>query len=738
MDLDLNLPSPSATGHDYNGCHNPHCFQFGVPTIEALEKYVADNGRPRRGLVTTHGNTVSIWCPFCEETRLARSNQAIDEELERLFRIRITPEIRSRGCPNDSCENYDVSPLPPPTAPRAPGDPEPPKPPKRYVRLTKEKPYRWLCKGMNNGKVCNRRFQLSDNPTGSPRDRDAERMAAKCLLNKVPFRGIMDIVERSSGWLYSTIDHLTETCQAFSDYHEEKLFKRSVNPNRTVSIATDRQEHMLNYRGKRKRGVKLWAICSTDTRSQYVLAWHLGYDPIPRHPNGRPLTEDETKALKKWLKEEVKKKSTDRDGFFQDEATDNKETRKAWLPYAQLMTVQDYREIIIKIEAIKTKSAPSRQRAAKKEEFNTAIGAKADNPNDDYGTPVEAVDSNAVSQSEVDEAVSGDDETDLADPEDAYDDAKIPEIGSRIVDAYAMTAHFLYLRKMLDHVRRVNFYLDLDGGMDIACATAFVGRIDGDPRSMPITDICLVKIQKGLSVEEKAIYHAKDTNRVAREILRKRRANLGLSESAVDLTDWALAEEAPEITSLDQWEIYRLTIQIYMDRIQKAKDLKRAEKLQAQQNKKRYTRKRSRVMWVYNPFVRKGQPLREVAFLTDLNGRYENQEIARYCANASLNATDRFFAQLRRKSSGLERPILSASSKGLHYLYTPYEPSMVHKLATLYRTYYNYVACDENRETPAMKMGLTDKPFLIDDLVDYQIGRLPVSTYKNDSYVRAR
>jgi hypothetical protein len=55
--------------------------------------------------------------------------------------------------------------------------------------------------------------------------------------------------------------------------------------------------------------------------------------------------------------------------------------------------------------------------------------------------------------------------------------------------------------------------------------------------------------------------------------------------------------------------------------------------------------------------------------------------IAQLVDLTSLHAVDRYFAQIRREFSGLDRGIAVASNKGRVWCgYTPYDPSMIPKL----------------------------------------------------------
>jgi hypothetical protein len=87
---------------------------------------------------------------------------------------------------------------------------------------------------------------------------------------------------------------------------------------------------------------------------------------------------------------------------------------------------------------------------------------------------------------------------------------------------------------------------------------------------------------------------------------------------------------------------------------------------------------------------------------------------------ATLHSIDRFFMQLRRKNSMLERPITSSGNSGRKwYGYSPYDPAMAVKLMEIYRVYCNYVKLGDDGETPAMRPGLAKGPGSVEDILYY-------------------
>src|SRR5512136_340377 len=71
---------------------------------------------------------------------------------------------------------------------------------------------------------------------------------------------------------------------------------------------------------------------------------------------------------------------------------------------------------------------------------------------------------------------------------------------------------------------------------------------------------------------------------------------------------------------------------------------------------------------------------------------YDEDHLAWLYNKASLHAIDRFFMQVRRRLSLLERPISSSASLGRSWFgYGPYKPVVVGKLLHIFRVFYNFV-----------------------------------------------
>jgi len=123
--------------------------------------------------------------------------------------------------------------------------------------------------------------------------------------------------------------------------------------------------------------------------------------------------------------------------------------------------------------------------------------------------------------------------------------------------------------------------------------------------------------------------------------------------------------------------------------------------------------------WLFYPFPDMSEPEKAICWMTDLGDRsYSDAHLARLYARGTLHGIDRFFMQVRRRISLLERPIESASSEGRKwYGYSAYNPKMVGKLLDIFRVFYNYVETGQDKRTPAMRLGLAENPSSLGDVL---------------------
>ena len=261
-------------------------------------------------------------------------------------------------------------------------------------------------------------------------------------------------------------------------------------------------------------------------------------------------------------------------------------------------------------------------------------------------------------------------EADVAPDVPIPEDARLPQHGSRVYSTYTMAAHFLFLRRLLPGAGRMLFYLDPDPGIRAACLTAFRDDIlRGDVHAF------LIRINKSLTVDRKRLALA------AREQkLRTLRHDFGTPR----LGDWNTAHRAMELE-------YRHLLQ---------------------------HQKRVQDRWTHHLLPNMGEPEKAVCYLTE-RGTVSASDVATMMLHASLHSVDRYFMQIRRRVSLLERPIQTASA-GYRVWHggAAYNPEIAAKLMDIFRVVYNFSLVGQDRKTPAVRLGIATERFSLQDILD--------------------
>lgn len=246
-----------------------------------------------------------------------------------------------------------------------------------------------------------------------------------------------------------------------------------------------------------------------------------------------------------------------------------------------------------------------------------------------------------------------------SDPIDLDREWKAPPGGMQVRSEYVVYGHFLMLRKMIGHADKIRFFMDQDPGMRPACMYAF-----GDLIRERRADAFFVRIEKDMTQKARST---------------------ALSRAAAAIR--AVQERMPDVS---EHEIVR---RLVTAQISKVKAVPRWS-----------------ARWVDHPLPDMGEPRKAVVHLTDLGG-YEDDHLANLYLKASLRGVDRYFMQVRRRIATLERPIATASAGARNwYGYSAYSPRVTDSLMRIFRVTYNYVLVGRDGKTPAMRVGLANKP----------------------------
>ena len=125
---------------------------------------------------------------------------------------------------------------------------------------------------------------------------------------------------------------------------------------------------------------------------------------------------------------------------------------------------------------------------------------------------------------------------------------------------------------------------------------------------------------------------------------------------------------------------------------------------------------------IEHPIPAKGEGIRYVQPYTDLSD-LTNLELASKLIEVDFQAINAYFNQIRRRLNQLERPLSTSRGERRAYIYANTNPKYAHYLLTILRTYVNFCLTFKdfgNDVTPAMKLGITDKVFKIEDIIYFK------------------
>lgn len=244
----------------------------------------------------------------------------------------------------------------------------------------------------------------------------------------------------------------------------------------------------------------------------------------------------------------------------------------------------------------------------------------------------------------------------------------LPATGMQVHEEYTLYGHFVFLKQLLGGVEKLRFFLDQESGIRAACLAAFTQQITHGQ-----CDAFYVRINNDLTIDARK--RALATSRRVWNALKA--AHPDLSDSALKL--FLLKERMSEVKVFGAWQ----------DR------------------------------WIAHPFPNMSEPEKAVCYLTD-TGQYDEDHLAWLYNKASLHAIDRFFMQVRRRLSLLERAISTPSRAGRRWHgYSPYNPAIIATVLDIFRVFYNFVEVGKDTQTPAMRLGLAKGVVTMEDIMYY-------------------
>lgn len=248
----------------------------------------------------------------------------------------------------------------------------------------------------------------------------------------------------------------------------------------------------------------------------------------------------------------------------------------------------------------------------------------------------------------------------------------LPYTGMQVHSEYTMYAHFFFLRQVLKNVGKIRFFLDQDSGIRAACLSVFWTEILAKQ-----CDAFYVRVSKALTINQKRRLKAQSVRELA-DFRETSAAYEPLTDH--DLRHIVIKDRLDDLVDIGKWH----------DR------------------------------WLFYPFPDMSEPEKAICWLTDLQDRaYDTDHLAWLYSKATIHGIDRFFMQVRRRISLLERPIATASNEGRKWHgYSPYNPAAIGKLLDIFRVFYNFVEAGSDKKTPAMRLGLTNRVNTINEILD--------------------
>ena len=121
--------------------------------------------------------------------------------------------------------------------------------------------------------------------------------------------------------------------------------------------------------------------------------------------------------------------------------------------------------------------------------------------------------------------------------------------------------------------------------------------------------------------------------------------------------------------------------------------------------------------WVVHPLPTVNEPHKAMSWLTP-DPDLDEERKADLFLRSGLSTVDNVFLKTRRLVNAVERPIDSAGGKKrVWHGYAPYNPAMLTKYLTIFRTVNNWVFVGDDGKTPAMRLGFTKEPLEYEDIV---------------------
>jgi transposase-like protein len=244
------------------------------------------------------------------------------------------------------------------------------------------------------------------------------------LVNTVPIRRVIKLLDLSTSVLYSRLDFIHRQCVAFVGDRERTLVERSDLGKRYLS--TDRQKLIVNWSSRNERkNTLILSMATADQVTGYVYGVHLNFDSTLNS-------------------EDVEKDSV----RFGDHHLDPPFRR-----YARVWLDADHEAAVTASDAERLKRSASNADAADEMSKDALIARVAQRYRDATGrSDVDAGDGPSLN-------------------------AGTPTAGVLLHEQVVMSAHMQYVTRLLGRAEKLRFFMDQESGLRAAFMAAVPGRI---------------------------------------------------------------------------------------------------------------------------------------------------------------------------------------------------------------------------------------------------------------------
>lgn len=417
---------PTAAGIQVNHCRNPKCANFGVPPHNEAKRGSAARKPGGYGpgdyrVVASGKGQPNLLCHLCAESFPMQSNLAIAEEL---MRISEYLEPRVPVCPNEGCELYRKT------------------FPEQSVRHTRfgvnaHGTPRFRCG------ACRKVFAFGGRSTKRQQKTHRNIDIFEHLMNSMPLRRIIKVLDISPAILYDRIDFLHEQCQLFAGERERGLLDRDDLGKRYIS--TDRQKLIVNWSDRESRkNTVLLSIASSDQTTGYLYAANVNFD-------GEMDSEEVQKEMMRFGDQRLAKPF--------------RRFARVWLP-------QDWDDAAVRA-------------AAERQTNRRAKGDSSGSP-DKLLAAVEGTYDAALEREDIE---SGDDPSPTT---------RTPAKGMLLHEQVVMTAHIQFVTRLLRRAEKLRFFVDQESGIRAAILVSVPTRVLDRT-----ADAFYVKVLKEFTVDQK-------------------------------------------------------------------------------------------------------------------------------------------------------------------------------------------------------------------------------------------